>query len=718
VTSNLGRNFNSSDLAVNLSRFLVERQISQGELASRARLSQPYISKLLNVQVNRPSFETVRKIAHALSVTTEELTAEQSLSHKASLSKNSRQLRAFISSAALDLPEHRGTVIDACLRAGVMPVALERIAANNADQPIASLDVVRNVDLFILLLGHRYGIAPRGYQASLAELEYKQAVKLGLPVLVFSMSSDHPVTTEMIEYDAAARQKLISLKARASTGRIRGEFRSAEDLRDLVLHALSEVQRAPQTDSPISHSTNPIPKAPALYAEPDFIGAHEFVGRDAELQSLSDWALPADPTNLLLFEAIGGNGKSMLAWQWTQYHSTAVRTEWAGRFWYSFYEKGASMADFCQRALTYMTAQPLEELRKKKTTDLKELLLAQLHARPWLLILDGLERVLVAYHHPGEAEVHDENINTPTDKIVNRNPLDVIRDEDSDLLRALAAASPSKILITSRLTPRVLLNPSGQPILGAKRITLPGLRPLDAEKLFRSCNVAGDSSSIQRYLTANCANHPLVIGVLSSLINNYLPARGDFDAWVADPDGGAKLDLTSLDLIQRRNHILHSALDALSPASYQLLSTLALLSEAVDYETLNALNPHLPPEPEEVNKPKPPEKSGSWNNLLDEEKLARRKQDEFALAHRKDHDKAAGDQLAVEEVREASKKLASTVRDLEQRGLLQYDARTQRYNLHPVVRGVAAGMRDTRAAIGKLRVEKEAEKQDEGMAGS
>src|SRR4029077_6710838 len=32
-----------------------------------------------------------------------------------------------------------------------------------------------------------------------------------------------------------------------------------------------------------------------------------------------------------------------------------------------------------------------------------------------------------------------------------------------------------------------------------------------------------------------------------------------------------------------------------------------------------------------------------------------------------------------------------TVRDLELRGLLQYDAQAKRYDLHPVVRGIAAG---------------------------
>jgi hypothetical protein len=149
-----------------------------------------------------------------------------------------------------------------------------------------------------------------------------------------------------------------------------------------------------------------------------------------------------------------------------------------------------------------------------------------------------------------------------------------------------------------------------------------------------SCGIERDRAAIQSFLTTNCDNHPLVIGILGGLISNYLPARGNFDAWEADPDGGASLDLGRLDLIQRRNHILRAALDDLSPASRQLLSTLALLSESVDYETLRAFNPHGPPD---VNK------------------------------------------------------LAETVTDLEQRGLLQYDGRTRRHDLHPVVRAVAAG---------------------------
>ncbi len=384
------------------------------------------------------------------------------------------------------------------------------------------------------------------------------------------------------------------------------------------------------------------PTPPDFYAVTDYIGRHDFIGRTAQLQLLSDWAKPSDSTSILLFEAIGGSGKSMLTWEWTTKHATVVRSDWAGRFWYSFYEKGAVMQSFCQHALAYMTQQPLKTFAQKTTAEMRVELLAQLHRRPWLLILDGLERVLVAYHRIDAAEVPDEEVNRPTDKILDRNPCDAIRDDDTKLLRALAGAAPSKILVSSRLIPRVLLNEAGIPLPGVKPLVLPGLDEVDAEELLRSCGVRGSSADIRYYLKTYCDNHPLVIGVLAGLINSPGPHRGNFDAWATDPAYGAKLNLASLDLIQSRNHILRSAIDTLEPASRQLLSILALLSNAVDYETVAAFNPHF------LSKPSSPH-------------------------------------------REASENLTETIQDLEHRGLLQYDPHTNRYDLHPVVRGVAAG---------------------------
>lgn len=67
-------------------------------------------------------------------------------------------------------------------------------------------------------------------------------------------------------------------------------------------------------------------------------------------------------------------------------------------------------------------------------------------------VLHGkLASVLVVYRRIDAAEMPDEDANNPTDKIVDRTPCNAILDKDNDLLRALAATVPSKILISSRL---------------------------------------------------------------------------------------------------------------------------------------------------------------------------------------------------------------------------------------------------------------------------
>jgi tetratricopeptide (TPR) repeat protein len=591
----------------------------------------------------------------------------------------------MVSSTFTDLQAHRAALIDALHSHGLFPHVMENDSARLRDVVESSLGKVRESAAYIGVISRKYGQIPPCAERnpgtlSLTELEFNEAQRLGLPALLFIMGRLHPLTEDDVESDQDKKTKLNAFRERAkqissdsAVHRVYAEFNSLDEfkkqlgssLAELKAHLESQQERDLGATSGAGSGAlfemplaDGLPKPPAFHAQPPYLGSHRFVGRAAQLQDLSDWAQPADPTQVLLFEAIGGNGKSMLTWEWTTNHAVAARpadSPWAGRFWYSFYERGARMADFCQHALAYITAQPLEAFEKRTTAELKDPLLAALRARPWLLVLDGLERVLVAYHRIDAAELPDEVANDPTDAIAKRDPCDAIREEDNDLLRAFVAAAPSKLLVSSRLTPRVLLNPSGQPIPGAKRITLPGLRPPDAEALLRSCGIRGESAAIQHYLTTNCDNHPLVIGALAGLIANHLPDRGNFHAWVADPEAGGGLDLASLGLIQRRNHILRSAIAALSSPSRELLHILSLLNEAVDYAILSALNPHLPPEPE--------------------------KEDPAAKQAR----------MASAEFRDAPKQLQRTVIDLEKRGLLQVDGRERAYGLHPVVRAVAAG---------------------------
>jgi hypothetical protein len=540
----------------------------------------------------------------------------------------------MVSSTFTDLVSHRATLVRAIRGEHLMPVVMEDDSAKpGVDVIDASLQKVRDGSAYVTVIGFKYGQVPEDParnpdRLSLTELEFNEALRLGRPILLFVMDRRHPLTVDDVEQDPERTKKLDAFRERAkrmrsdaAVERIYKVFSSLQEFEVAATQAIADVRRyldrhsvlAVEPARPLAPTTTPdtaksasIPAPPAFHAEPPYIGSHRFVGRMAQLDTLSDWAAAANPHPVLLFEAIGGAGKSMLTWEWTTRHARVVRGDWAGRFWYSFYERGAIMADFCGRALAYISGRPWEDFRGKKTTELTERLLQHLRARPWLLVLDGLERVLVAYHRFDAAQVRDEEAGT-SDQIVRRDPCDAIRPEDDDLLRALAGATPSKLLLTSRLTPRVLLNQASQPIPGVLREILPGLRPADAEALLRDCGVTGSSPDIQRYLQTHCDCHPLVTGVVAGLVNHHLPDRGNFDAWAADPIHGGHLDLASLDLIQKRNHILHAALADLPEKTRQLLSTLALLHEAVDGETLAGLNPHLPPEPEKVEEPEDPE---------------------------------------------------------------------------------------------------------------
>ena len=619
----------------------------------------------------------------------------------------------MVSSTFADFRQHREALIGAISGQGLYPIAMEQDSALPAGTVIdSSLQKVRDGSAYVGIIGVRYGNIPDSAEhnperLSLTQLEFREAHRLGRPVLLFIMGPDHDVKQRDVELDPEKIRKLEAFREeakRAAAGspvhRVYKVFNSLGEFEVAATQSVAELRRyleaqvaavgqeqAPATAGPAGRGAGPAP--PALYAEPRYIGSNVFVGRSAQLASLNDWAAPAESHPVLLFEAIGGTGKSMLTWEWTTRHANGARGDWAGLFWYSFYEKGAVMADFCRRALAYMTGQPLAAFRKKEQPELSELLARQLQARCWLLILDGLERVLVAYHRYDAAQLADEQAGS-TDQIARRDPCSAIRPLDDDLLRQLAAASPSKILITSRLVPRVLLNAASQPIPGVLHERLPGLRPADAEALLRTCGVRGESGQMQDYLQRHCDCHPLVTGVVAGLVNDYLPARGDFGAWAADPDQGGRLDLARLDLTQKRNHILTAALQALPDASRRLLSILSLLPESFDYAVLAAFNPHLPAEPAFVPEPRRPEDTGKWEYLSEVGREQVQREHAAAVEWRREYERAHAAWQAAPETLAARGALTVTVRDLEQRGLLQYDRQAGRWDLHPVVRAVAS----------------------------
>src|ERR1035437_3153571 len=163
------------------------------------------------------------------------------------------QKSAMISSTAIDLPEHRKQVFEACLCEDIFPIGMESLPARDADAIQVSLEMVNKADIYIGIFAWRYGHIPKGHNISITEMEFNRAVERKIPILVFVIHKDHPITIEMVEARSGAQTKIKKLKQLACKGRGRGEFKSPAELRAEVIHALSAVKQLKVQDrSPVA----------------------------------------------------------------------------------------------------------------------------------------------------------------------------------------------------------------------------------------------------------------------------------------------------------------------------------------------------------------------------------------------------------------------------------------------------------------------------------
>src|SRR5262249_38202101 len=147
-------------------------------------------------------------------------------------------------------------------------------------------------------------------------------------------------------------------KARLAVSHVAGFFKSADDLRAQVIHALAALKRP---EAPSLHFVSDIPAPPEAYVAHPYtlLQTRQLVGRQAELNLLTDWvAAPRSEVfaaRILSLVAIGGMGKSALTWKWFHDVAPLEMKPLAGRFWWSFYESDAGFDNFLVRALAYVS---------------------------------------------------------------------------------------------------------------------------------------------------------------------------------------------------------------------------------------------------------------------------------------------------------------------------------------------------------------------------
>lgn len=169
--------------------------------------------------------------------------------------------KVMISSTVRDLPEHRNVVMDACLRQGMFPRMMEHLPASDAEAIATSLQMVAESDIYLGIFAHRYGYVPQGHSNSITEMEYNQAVKRGIPRMVFIMDKAHPIHIDDVEMGEGAT-KLTRLKERLQSENIVNSFKSPADLGTYVINSLSHHR---QPDLTAFHYISDIPVPPEPY---------------------------------------------------------------------------------------------------------------------------------------------------------------------------------------------------------------------------------------------------------------------------------------------------------------------------------------------------------------------------------------------------------------------------------------------------------------------
>ena len=279
-----------------------------------------------------------------------------------------------------------------------------------------------------------------------------------------------------------------------------------------------------------------------------------FTGRLAEREMLTRW-LDADATHPLLFlRALGGFGKSALAWHWLM-HDVAP-APWPRVVWWSFYEGDASFDHFLAEMLDYLSDGKIKPDRLS-VNEVKTLL-QMLHVPGTLLVLDGFERVLRAFGGLNAVYQGDEaklEVRSTKSEGSDRDCISPLA--ESFLLKVATLPDiRSKVLLTTRLCPRVLEAKGGGFLQGCREEELRQMQPADAVEFFRAQGIRGTHTEIEQACKPY-GFHPLSLRLLAGLIVRDFEQPGDIAA-------AKRLDVSG-DLVARQHHVLETAYNSLTP---------------------------------------------------------------------------------------------------------------------------------------------------------
>lgn len=313
------------------------------------------------------------------------------------------------------------------------------------------------------------------------------------------------------------------------------------------------------------------------------------IGRGDLLSDLHRWRRAEGAASIQVLYAMGGTGKTALAWTFFT-EAFSSNTPPCGGLWYSFYERGASFKQFLDELRTYVSEWASKGIGTPPEPESVDETFQKLRDLPFLIVLDGFERVLMAYHQPGgaaagrQASTDDraaQESSTHEHHSLTRGVSPLV----DSFLASLTDQLTSRVLITTRLVPRAVLNVAGDPRPNVKVERLGDLQDDEAVELCVAYGLRDDREAILR-VANRFGNHALLTKILAARVALDREHPRDLAAWAA---AHPEFDPGLMSVTETQRHVLDYALSLLEPREATILHYTAALRGVGTYDDLKDL---------------------------------------------------------------------------------------------------------------------------------
>lgn len=323
-----------------------------------------------------------------------------------------------------------------------------------------------------------------------------------------------------------------------------------------------------------------------------------FFGRETELADLDKWLRgepPYEDVRLIILRALGGMGKSALAWRWSQVNASNIGSGagFEGVFWWSFYSKGFDVRAFARAALAFMGIDK-DHLPTGLGPQL-ELLVKLTETRAAIFVLDGFERELRRYARRDAPDDTEE-----AGKLSGAARPDDCVDQETDafLRRITATHGPSRWLISTRVTPATLVE-----AYGAREFPLGGLSHAATRAVFEDQGVTGSEDAFAD-IARRFGGHGLTLSIFARTLkrndvhdlDQAAHRAGGLHAFWRAMEGQAPIASDLRNEAERRLRVLIEAIEALSAEARDVLQSFTFEENPPSLAMLERLNNHLPTE--------------------------------------------------------------------------------------------------------------------------